>query len=93
MEQGHHIHRSRRPSVLRGLLELPLRLLFAVGLVLIQTIILMRRLLPASLLLLLCALLPLVGFSLRWLDGTGSWLMLAAALMLAFAAGSLHRKR
>ena len=62
------------------------------GLIVIKIIILTRRLLPASLLLLLCALLPLLGFSLRWFDGAGSWLMLAAALMLAFAAGSLRRK-
>ncbi len=93
MEQGHHIHRSRRPSVLRGLLELPLRLLFAVGFIIIKTIILVRRLLPASLLLLLCALLPLIGFSMRWVEGAGSWLMLAAALMLAFAAGALRPRR
>ena len=85
--------RPRRPSLLRWLLELPLRLLFAIRLNIITIIILMRRLLPASLLLLLCALLPLLGFSLRWFDGAGSWLMLAAALILAFAAGSLHRKQ
>ena len=87
------MRRERRPSLLRGLLELPLRLLFAIGILLIQTIVLVRRVLPASLVLLLCALLPLIGFSLRWLDGAGSWLMLAAALMLAFAAGAVRSKR
>jgi hypothetical protein len=87
------MHRARRPSVLGGLLELPLRLIFAVGVVAIKVIVLVRRVVPASLLLLLCALIPLIGFSLRWLDGTGSWLMLGAALMLAFAAGTARNRR
>ena len=87
------MRRARRPSILGGLLELPLRLLFAVGVLVIQVIVLVRRVVPASLILLLCAILPLVGFSLRWLDGAGSWLMLGAALMLAFAAGTARGRR
>ena len=87
------MRRRRDPSTLRWLLELPLRLVFAAALIIIQAIILVRRVLPASLVLLLCALLPLVGFSLRWVEGAGSWLMLAAALMLAFAAGALRPRR
>ena len=87
------MRRRRDPSTLRLLLELPLRLLFAAALIVIQAIILVRRVLPASLVLLLCALLPLIGFSMRWLEGAGSWLMLAAALMLAFAAGALRPRR
>ncbi len=85
--------RARRPSALRWLLELPLRIVWTIGLLAIQTLIFVRRFVPASLLLLLCAMLPIVGLSLRWLDGFGSWLMLAAAIMLAFAAGSLRGKR
>lgn len=87
------MHRARPPSFLGGLLELPLRLLFAVGILVIKVILLVRRVVPASLILLLCALLPLIGFSLHWLDGTGSWLMLGAALMLAFAAGASRNRR
>ena len=87
------MRRRRDPSTLRWLLELPLRLLFAAALIIIQAIILVRRVLPASLVLLLCALLPLIGFSMRWVEGAGSWLMLAAALILAFAAGALRPRR
>jgi hypothetical protein len=87
------MHRARRPSILGALLELPLRLLFAIGVLAIKVIVLVRRVVPASLILLLCALLPLIGFSMRWLDGTGSWLMLGAALMLAFAAGTARSRR
>jgi uncharacterized membrane protein YoaK (UPF0700 family) len=87
------MRQARRPSMLRELLELPLRLIFAICVVLVQVILLVRRILPASLVLLLCALLPLLGFSLRLLEGMGSWLMLAAALMLAFAAGALRNRR
>ena len=85
--------RPRRPNFGRWLLELPWRLTFGVGIFIILIIIFVRRFVPASLILLLCALLPLIGFSLRWLEGAGSWLMLAAAIMLAFAAGSLRGKR
>ena len=87
------MRRPRRRSILRSLLELPLRLVFAIGIIMIRLIIAVRRVLPASLLLLLCAVVPVVGFSLRWLDGAGSWIMLGTALMLAFAAGSLRNKR
>jgi hypothetical protein len=83
----------RRPSIVRELLEFPLRLFFGVGILIIQGIVLVRRILPASLVLLLCAVLPLLGFSLRVLDGLGSWLMLAAAMMLFFAAGAVRSKR
>ncbi len=87
------MRRPRQRSILRWLLELPLQLLFGVGMILVKLIIVLRRCLPASLILLLCALVPLVGFSLHRLDGIGSWLMLAAALMLAFAAGAMRTKR
>ena len=66
--------------------------MFASGIGLVRTIIFVRRFVPASLILLLCAMLPLIGFSMRWVDGAGSWIMLAAALMLAFAAGALRKK-
>ena len=85
--------RAQRPSILRSLLELPVRIVFAICILAIRTLIFVRRFVPASLLLLLCAMLPIAGLSLRWLDGLGSWLMLAAAIMLAFAAGSLRGRR
>jgi len=69
-----------------------MRLLFGVGIIIIRSIIIVRRFVPASLLLLLCALLPLIGFTLHRLDGIGSWLMLAAALILAFAAGTVRKR-
>jgi len=83
----------RRHSFFRELLEFPLRLFFGMGILIIQGIVLVRRILPASLVLLLCGVLPLLGFSLRVLDGLGSWLMLAAAMMLFFAAGAVRSKR
>ncbi len=85
------MRRPRRRSILSWLLGLPLRLVFAVGMIAVHLIVIVRQVVPASLLLLLCALLPLLGFTLRGrLDGLGSWIMLAAALMLAFAAGALR---
>lgn len=87
------MRRPRRPSLGRWLLEAPLRLLFGLVTIVVRVIIFIRRLVPISLLLLLCALVPLVGFSLRRLDSTGAWLLLAAALALAFAAGSLRTRR
>lgn len=91
--QGDRVSRAQRPSALRRLLELPFRILWVICLVAIRTLIFVRRFVPASLLLLLCAMVPIAGLSLRWLDGLGSWLMLAAAIMLAFAAGSLRGRR
>ena len=87
------MRRPRRRSILRSLLELPLRLVFAIGIIVIRLIIAVRNFLPVSLLLLLCAVVPVVGYSLQWLDGAGSWIMLGTALTLAFAAGSLRNKR
>jgi hypothetical protein len=93
VERGHHMRRPRRPSLGHRLLEAPLRLLFGLVTIVVRIIIFVRRLVPLSLLLLLCALVPLVGFSLRRLDSTGAWLLLAAALALAFAEGSLRTRR
>ncbi len=85
------MRRPRRRSIVSWLFELPLRLVFALGVAAVRLIILMRRCLPASLLLLLCALVPLIGFSFTQLEGLGSWIMLASALGLAFAAGTLKK--
>lgn len=85
------MRRPRRRSMVSWVLELPLRLLFALGVAIVRLIILVRSCLPASLLLLLCALIPLIGFSFTQLEGLGSWIMLAAALGLAFAAGTLKK--
>ena len=85
------MRRPRRPSIVSWLLELPLRFLFALGVAAVRLIFLMRQCLPASLILLLCALVPLIGFSFTNLEGLGSWIMLAAALALAFAAGTLKK--
>ena len=87
------MRRKRRPSLVRWLLELPLRLLFGIGVVVIKVLIIVRRFIPPSLLLLLCAVPPLVGFSLQRFDAAGNWIMLGAVIMLAFAAGRLASKR
>ena len=87
------MHRPRQRSILHWLIELPMRLLFGVGYIVVRLIVVLRRFLPASLILLICALIPLLGFSLQRLDRAGSWIMLGAALMLAFAAGATRSKR
>ena len=85
------MRRPRRRSGLGWLLEIPLRLVFAIAMLIVRVIILVRRFLPASLLLLLCALLPLlVSFGQLDADNLGSYIMIAAALILAFAAGALR---
>jgi hypothetical protein len=86
------MHRSRRPLWLR-LLEGPLRLLFMLVAFIIQVIVVVRRFIPAPLLLLLIALVPVLAFARSRLDDFGGWLMIVAALVLAFAAGALFQRR
>ena len=93
VEQDYRMRRPRRPSVLRMLLELPLRLIFSTGVIVIRTIILVRRVLPASLLFLLLALIPVILFARSRLGDIGGWLMIGAALVLTFAAGALFQRR
>src|SRR5688500_10719233 len=92
--QGNPMRRPRRRSFLRSLFELLLWLVFAIGMVLVNVIILIRRIVPISLLLLIGALVPLVIYArTRNFGDFGSWLMLATAIALAFAAGTLKNRR
>jgi hypothetical protein len=79
--------------MLRWLLNLPFLLLWNITYVLVQAILLMRRWLPPSLLLILVLVLPLLGLTLPRLDRAGSYLMVAAAIILAFLAGKLSRRK
>lgn len=93
VEQEYRMRRPRRPSRLRMLLELPLRLIFTTGVIVIRTIIVVRRVLPASLFFLLLALVPVILFARSRLGDMGGWLMIGAALVLTFAAGALFQRR
>lgn len=77
----------------RKLGELILRLIFTTGVIVIRTIILLRRVVPASLLLLLFALIPVILFARNRLGDPGGWLMIGAALILTFTAGALFQRR
>jgi hypothetical protein len=79
--------------MLRWLLNLPFLLLWNITYVLVQAILLMRRWLPPSLLLILVLVLPLLGLTLPRLDRAGSYLMVVAAIILAFLAGKLSRRK
>lgn len=93
MEHDYRTRRPRKPSRLRMLLEIPLRLIFTTGVIVIRTIILVRRILPASLLFLLLALIPVILFARSRLGDFGGWMMIGAALVLTFAAGALFQRR
>ena len=86
------MRRPRRPSIPQLLIELLFRLVFGIGMLLVRLIILLRRLLPAPLLLLIVALVPLIIIFFDQRDNYLNWLILAAALGLAFAAGSLKSR-
>ncbi len=79
--------------MLRWLLNLPFMLLWHISYVLVRILVLMRRWLPPSLLLILVVVLPLLGLTLPRLDRAGSYLMVAAAIALAFLAGKLSRQK
>jgi len=68
-------------------------LLWHISYVLVRILVLMRRWLPPSLLLILVVVLPLLGLTLPRLDRAGSYLMVAAAIALAFLAGKLSRQK
>ncbi len=93
VEREYHMREPRRPSRLRMLLELPLRLIFTTGVIVIRTIIVVRRVIPASLLFLLLALIPVILFARSRLGDMGGWMMIGAALVLTFAAGALFQRR
>jgi hypothetical protein len=62
--------------------------------ILVNIIIVIRRIVPLSLLLLFGALVLLVLFArARNYGDFGSWLILATAIALAFAAGTLLSRR
>jgi hypothetical protein len=78
--------------MLRWLLNLPFMLLWYVTYALVQVLLFMRRWIPPGLLLIIVIVVPLLGFSLPRLDRAGSYLMVVAAIALAFLAGKLSRR-
>ena len=87
------MRRPRRPSLVRWLLELPLRLLFALVTFIVRIIIVLRSLIPLRLLLILCALVPLAWIYLRRVDNVSAVILVAIAIVFAFVAGSLRSGR
>lgn len=77
----------------RWLLNLPFLLLWNIGYLLVRLLIFMRRWVSPLLLLLILILVPLLGFSIPRMDRAGSYLMVAAALGIAFAAGTMSRRK
>lgn len=79
--------------MLRWLLNLPFLLLWNVGYILVRLLIVMRRWVSPLLLLLILILVPVLGFSIPRVDRAGSYIMVAAAIALAFVAGKMSRRK
>ena len=77
----------------RWLLNLPFLLLWNISYVLVRLLIVMRRWISPLLLLLILILVPLLGFSVPRMGRAGSYVMVAAALAIAFVAGKLSRRK
>lgn len=77
----------------RWLLNLPLRLLWYVGYIIVRVLIAMRRWISPGLLLIVLLSVPLLGLSLPRLDRIGSYVMVAAVIALAFVAGKMSRSK
>lgn len=77
----------------RWLLNLPFQLVWNIAYVLVRLLIFMRRWVSPLLLLLIMLLVPLLGFTLPRIDRTGSYIMVAAAIGIAFVAGKMSRRR
>jgi hypothetical protein len=80
-------------SMVHWLLNLLFGIVWNIGYVLVRGLILMRRWLPPGMLLIVLTVVPLLGFSLPYLDRVGSYLMVGAAIALAFIAGKLSRNK
>ena len=81
----------RRRSIMQRLLTLPLAVVFALLNMAVGVVVIVTRLVPASLLVLLLALVPIFIYMQPWVNDLWKGMMIAAALMLAFAAGALAR--
>lgn len=79
--------------VMGWLLNIVLLALWHAGYVIVRLLIVMRRFIPPGVLLIIVLVVPLLGFSLPNLDRVGSYMMVAAAVALAFVAGRLTRHR
>ena len=77
----------------RWLLNLPFLLLWNISYVLVRLLIAVRHWVSPLLLLLMLLLVPLLGFSLPRMERAGSYIMVAAALAIAFVAGSMSRRK
>lgn len=77
----------------RWLLNLPFQLLWNIAYVLVRLLIFMRRWVSPVLLVLIMLLVPLLGFALPRIDRAGSYIMVAAAIGIAFVAGKMSRRR
>ncbi len=81
----------RRRSILQRLLTLPLWMAYALLSMAVGIVVFVSRFVPGSLQLLLLALVPVFIFTQPWVNDLWKGMMIAAALMLAFAAGALRR--
>lgn len=77
----------------RWLLNLPFLLLWNIGYIIVRVLLFMSRWVSPGLLLLLLIIVPLLGFSLPRMDRVGSYVMVVAAVALAFIAGQRSRRK
>jgi hypothetical protein len=77
----------------RWLLNLPFLLLWNFGYFAVRVLLFMSRWISPGLLLLLLIIVPLLGFSLPRMDRVGSYVMVVAAVALAFIAGQRSRRK
>jgi hypothetical protein len=80
-------------GMLRWLLNLPFMLLWNTAYGAVRMLMLMRRWASPAVLLIVLLVVPLLGISVPRLDRAASWIMVAAALLIAFVAGQMSRKR
>jgi hypothetical protein len=80
-------------GMLRWLLNLPFLLLWNTAYGAVRMLMLMRRWASPAALLLILLVVPLLGFSVPRLDRAASWLMVGAALLIAFVAGQMSRRK
>lgn len=74
------------------LLTMVFHVLWTIAYVLVRLLIAMRRWVSPALLLLALLIVSLLGLSLPNLDRFGSYIMVAAAIALAFVAGKRSRR-
>jgi len=79
--------------MLRWLLNLPFMLLWNTAYGAVRILMLMRRWASPAVLLIVLLAVPLLGYSVPRLDRAGSWIMVGAALLIAFVAGQMSRRK